>query len=184
MRTALVSALLLLATAAHATAAKPARNYFSDIALVDQNGRQVRLYSDVLEGKTVVIESFFSTCSGTCPLMNATFGKLQNAFARRLGKDVFLVSITVDSENDTPERLKAYAKRVGAKDGWTFLTGTRENVALALRKLGLEVPSREQHKNIFIVGNEPHGLWKKVFGLARADEIIQIVRGVADDKAR
>lgn len=184
MKTFCLSLFVLLATVAHAAAAKPARNYFSDVLLIDQHGKEVRLYSDVLEGRTVVIESFFSTCSGTCPLMNATFGKLQNAFASRLGKDVFLVSITVDSENDTPARLKAYATRVGAKNGWMFLTGSKENVAQALHKLGLQAPKPEQHKNIFIVGNEPQGLWKKVFGLAGADEIIQIVRGVADDTAR
>lgn len=162
----------------------PARKYFSDVELINQDGKTLRFYADVLQGKTVVIESFFSTCSGTCPLMNATFGRIQKALGDRVGKDVVLVSITVDSENDTPAKLKEYAARMGARPGWLFLTGSKTNVEQALGKLGLAVPTREQHKNIFLVGNEPKGLWKKVFGLAKADEIIRIVEGVANDGVR
>lgn len=174
-------AVLLFAFAA-AAENSPAHNYFTDVELTDHNGKPVRLYSDVLQGKTVVIESFFATCTGTCPLMNATFAKIQNAVGDRLGKDVFLVSITVDAENDTPSKLKEYAERMKARPGWMFLTGRKENVATALHKLGLATETREGHKNLFIVGNEPKGVWKKVFGLAKSEEIVEIVQGVMNEK--
>lgn len=174
-------AVSLTASSLGASETSPARKYFSDVELINQDGKRMRFYADVLRGKTVVVESFFSTCSGTCPLMNATFGRIQKALGDRVGKDVVLVSITVDSENDTPAKLKEYAGRMGAGPGWLFLTGSKTNVEQALGKLGLAVPTREQHKNIFLVGNEPKGLWKKVFGLAKADEIIRIVEGVAND---
>lgn len=174
--------LLLLLAFTASLGASPAQNYFSDVVLTDQHGTPVRFYSDVLQGKTVVIESFFSTCTGTCPLMNSTFAKIQNAVGDRLGKDVFLVSITVDPATDTPARLKEYAGHMKARPGWMFLTGTKENVNQALHKLGLAVESRENHKNLFIVGNEPKGLWKKVFGLGKSDEIVALVQGVIQDK--
>ena len=172
----------LLAILAFATslAASPAHNYFTDVVLTDQHGKPVRFYSDVLQGRTVVIESFFTTCTGTCPLMNSTFAKIQNAVGDRLGKDVFLVSITVDPENDTPAKLKEYAAHMKARPGWMFLTGKKENVDQALHKLGLKVNSREEHKNLFLVGNEPKGLWKKVLGLGKSDEIVEIVKGVIE----
>ncbi len=163
-------------------AASPAHNYFTDVQLTDHNGKTVRFYSDVLQGKTVVIESFFTSCTGVCPLMNSTFAKIQNAVGNRLGKDVFLVSITVDAENDTPAKLKEYAAHMKARPGWLFLTGKKENVDQALHKLGLKVNSREEHKNLFLVGNEPKGVWKKVLGLGKADEIVGIVKGVMDEK--
>ena len=174
--------LLVILAFATSLAASPARNYFTDVVLTDQDGKPVRFYSDVLQGKTVVVESFFTTCTGTCPLMNATFAKIQAAVGDRLGKDVFLVSITVDAENDTPAKLKEYAAHMKARPGWMFLTGKKENVAQALHKLGLAVESRESHKNLFIVGNEPKGLWKKIFGLGKADEIVGIVQGVIDER--
>lgn len=175
--------LLFILVFAVSLNASPARNYFTDVVLTDQDGKPVRLYSDVLQGKTVVVESFFSSCTGTCPLMAATFAKIQTAVGDRLGKDVFLVSITVDSENDTPAKLKEYAGRMKARPGWLFLTGKKENVAQALHKLGLGVEARENHKNLFIVGNEPKGLWKKVFGLGKPEEIVGIVQDVINDRA-
>ncbi len=174
--------LFVILVFAMSLGASPAHNYFTDVELTDHNGKQLRFYSDVLQGKTVVIESFFTSCTGTCPLMNSTFAKIQKAVGDRLGKDVFLVSITVDAENDTPKKLKEYAAHMKARPGWMFLTGKKENVDQALHKLGLAVKSREEHKNLFIVGNERTGLWKKVQGLGKPDEIVSIVQGVINDK--
>ncbi|HEX6083578.1 MAG TPA: SCO family protein [Thermoanaerobaculia bacterium] len=174
--------LLVILAFAMSLGASPAHNYFTDVQLTDHNGKSVRFYSDVLQGKTVVIESFFTSCTGTCPLMNSTFAKIQQAVGNRLGKDVFLVSITVDAEHDTPAKLKEYAAHMKARPGWLFLTGRKENVDQALHKLGLKVNSREEHKNLFLVGNEPKGVWKKVLGLGKADEIVGIVKGVMDEK--
>ena len=182
MKKLFVIALLVVATSLTATETSPAQKYFTDVLLTDQDGKPVRFYSDVLQGKTVVVESFFSSCTGTCPIMNATFAKIQNAVGDRLGKDVFLVSITVDAENDTPAKLKEYAGRMKARPGWMFLTGDKKNVDQALHKLGLGVEARENHKNLFIVGNEPKGLWKKVFGLGKPDEIVGIVQGVIQEQ--
>lgn len=173
--------LVILALAASASAT-PALHYFTDVELTNQDGKTVRFYSDVLQGRTVVVESFFTTCTGTCPLMNATFAKIQKAVGPRLGKDVFLVSITVDPDHDTPAKLKEYAAHMKARPGWMFLTGKKENVEQALHKLGLKVGSREEHKNLFLVGNEPKGLWKKVLGLGKADEIVSIVQGVIENR--
>jgi cytochrome oxidase Cu insertion factor (SCO1/SenC/PrrC family) len=152
------------------------------VELLDQDGRKVRFYTDMLKGKTVVINAFFTTCTGVCPPMNRNMEKIQAALGARIGRDVFLVSITVDPLTDTPPRLKEYAQRFHAGAGWTFLTGKKENVDWALHKLGQYVESKDDHSTIIIVGNEATGLWKKAFGLATADELIKIVQTVADDK--
>jgi len=159
-----------------------AQKYFSDVELLDQDGRKVRFYSDVLKGKTVVINAFFTTCTSVCPPMNRTMEKIQAALGERVGKDVFLVSITVDPETDTPARLKEYAAKFHAGPGWTFLTGKKENLDWALYKLGQYVESKDDHKTVIIVGNEATGLWKKAFGMAKAEDLVEIVKGVANDK--
>jgi len=159
-----------------------AHHYFTDVELIDQDGRPRRLYSDLLAGKTVVVDSFFSSCTGSCPAVAATLAKLQTALGDRLGRDVVLLSLSVDPRTDTPARLKEYAARLGARPGWYFLTGSKENVELALRKLGQYSERKEDHTNLLIVGNERTGLWKKVFGLAKPEEILAIVQGVLDDR--
>ncbi|HEX7331859.1 MAG TPA: SCO family protein [Pyrinomonadaceae bacterium] len=159
-----------------------AEKYFSDVELITQDGQKVRFYSDVLKNKVVVINTFFTTCKNICPPMNRNFERIQEALGDRLGKDVFLVSITVDPETDTPTRLKEYGQRFHARPGWLFLTGKKENVDWALYKLGQYVETKDEHNSIFIIGNEPKGLWKKAMGLAKAEELIRIVEDVIADR--
>ncbi|HEX8424438.1 MAG TPA: SCO family protein [Pyrinomonadaceae bacterium] len=165
------------ASAMRATAQK----YFTDVELINQNGERMRLYSDVLKDRVVVINAFFATCQGSCLPMNRNLEKVQAAFKERLGKDLYIVSISVDPTVDTPAILKDYAKKLSAAPGRLFLTGEKANVDLALRKLGQYVAQREQHTNIFIIGNERTGLWKKAFGLAQPEELIKIVESVLND---
>jgi protein SCO1/2 len=160
------------------------QKYFSDVELVDQDGRKLRFYSDVLKGKTVVINAFFTSCTSVCPPMNRNMEKIQAAFGERVGKDIFLVSISVDPTTDTPPRLKEYAKRFHAGAGWTFLTGEKKNVDWALYKIGQYVEDKQDHTTVIIVGNEATGLWKKAFGMAKAEELVQIVKSVADDNSK
>ncbi len=160
----------------------PAQKYFTDVELVNQDGERVRFYTDVLKGRTVVVNAFFTACTSVCPPMNRSMEKIQAALGERVGRDVFLVSITVDPGADTPPRLKEYARRFHAGPGWVFLTGRKENLDWALYRLGQYVESREDHKTVIIVGNEATGLWKKALGIAKAEELLQIVESVANDK--
>ncbi|HEX8456583.1 MAG TPA: SCO family protein [Pyrinomonadaceae bacterium] len=168
--------------AAPAGEASAAQKYFTDVELINQNGERMRLYSDVLKDHVVIVNAFFATCQGSCLPMNRNLEKLQTAFKERMGKDLYIVSISVDPTVDTPQALKEYAKKLNAVPGRLFLTGKKENVDWALYKLGQYVEQREQHTNIFIIGNERTGLWKKAFGLAQADELEKVVRSVLDDK--
>ena len=159
----------------------PALKYFTDVELINQDGAKLRFYSDLLKGHTVVIIPFFATCTNVCPPMNATMRKIQQALGSRVGKEIYLISITVDPVNDTPERLKEYAAKFHAEPGWYFVTGKPENVNLALQKLGQYVPDKNDHSTIMIIGNEATGLWKKAFALSPASALVTIIEGVAND---
>ena len=165
-----------------AAAESPARKYFTDVVLLNQNGERMRLYSDLLQGKVVIINSFFATCQGSCLPMNRNLEKVQEALGDHVGKDVFIISISVDPEVDTPASLKEFAKKLHARPGWYFLTGDRQSVDFALNKLGQYVNNKQDHLNIFIIGNERTGLWKKAFGLARSDELVKVVESVLNDQ--
>ncbi|HET9228135.1 MAG TPA: SCO family protein [Thermoanaerobaculia bacterium] len=160
----------------------PAQSYFGDIPLLNQDGETMRLYSDLIRGRTVVIDVMFTGCTGACPVMSRTFAKVQDWLGDRLGKDVYLISISVDPVNDTPEKLKAYAAGFNARPGWFFLTGKPEDVQAALGKLGQAVETREAHQNLFLIGNDRTGLWKKAMGLAAPEEILPIVDSVVNDR--
>lgn len=156
--------------------------YFSDVELINQDGQKMRFYSDVLKNKVVIINSFFTTCTSACPPIHRNFEKVQEALGDRLGKEAFLVSITVDPETDTPPRLKEYSRRFHAREGWLFLTGKKENVDWALYKLGQYVEKKDEHTTIVIIGNEPKGLWKKASGLAKPDDLLKVIEDVINNR--
>lgn len=160
----------------------PGHKYFTDVLLVNQNGEKMRFYSDLLKGKVVIINSFFGTCKGSCLPMNRNLEKVQEALGERIGKDVHIISISVDPLVDTPPTLREYAKKLHARPGWYFLTGDKQNVDFALNKLGQFVSDKQDHLNIIIIGNERTGLWKKAFGLAKSDEIVKVVESVLNDQ--
>jgi protein SCO1/2 len=160
-----------------------AQKYFSDVELIDQDGKPRRFYSDLLKGKTVVVNAFFTTCTSVCPPMTRNLEKVQEALGERFGRDVFFISISVDPEMDTPARLKDYAAKFHAKPGWMFLTGKKENVDWALYKLGQYVEDKNDHTTGIIIGNEATGLWKKALGIAPPADLIKVVASVADDKS-
>ena len=191
----LATAMLIAAavTTAAAAGAQPAnapghdtaaRSYFTDVVLINQDGREMRLYSDLLKDRVVIISAMFTDCEGVCPVTMGNLKKIQKWLGPRLGDDVHLLSLTVDRKTDSPERLKQYAESFKAGQGWHFLTGTPENIDFALRKLGLWVQNREGHASQFLIGNVPTGLWKKAHGMADIDSLLEIVDSVLDDRLK
>lgn len=165
-----------------ARAVEAARDYFTDVELVNQHGEPMRFYSDLIRGKVVVINTIFTTCTGICPLMSRSFEKLQERAGERMGDDVHLVSITVDPETDTPERLREFGERFHAGDGWYFLTGDPDDLEQVLGRLGQWVETPETHQGIVLMGNDRTGLWKKAFGLASSQELLEVFESVLDDR--
>jgi protein SCO1/2 len=187
-----VLALATTAAAAMAPAAaaerpaqqrETARSYFTDTVLVDQHGKEVRFYSDLMDGKVVVIDSMFTTCVAVCPVISKKMKAIAEAAGDRLGRDVQLISISVDPAADTPAKLRDYATRNGAPaKGWSFLTGSPDNVQTVLGKLGFAVEDKDAHSTLVLMGNERTGLWKKANGLASPAELVEIFESVLDDR--
>jgi protein SCO1 len=132
---------------------------FPNVTLRTQDNRQVRFYDDVVKGKVVVINFIFTTCTELCPLTTAKLANLQQALGEHAGRDVFLVSLSVDPEHDTPAVLKRYADRFHAGAGWTFLTGKAADIELIQRRLGAYPTDGTPHTGMAVYGNEASGAW-------------------------
>ena len=137
-----------------------------DVELLDQDGRKVRFYSDLVKGKTVAINFIFTTCTTICPPLGATFARVQKELGERAGRDVRLISVSVDPATDTPERLKAWGEKFKAGPGWTFVTGAKPQVDELLRALGRDVQPAQDHSPTVLVGNDAKGQWTRAYGLA------------------
>jgi protein SCO1 len=156
-----------------ALTADPARTQIPDISVLDQNGKRRHFYSDLVQGKVVAINFVYTACTTICPPLGATFGKLQKTLGERVGKDVFLISISVDPVTDTPERLRSWGAQFGAKAGWTLVTGDKTELNRLLRALGSDAASPENHSPMVLIVNDKAALWKRVYGLGSTAALTQ-----------
>lgn len=140
-----------------------ARNYFTDTELTTHEGDKVRFYSDVLDGRIVMINAMYTDCIGACPLVTQKLSQVSRELGDLYGKDIHFVSISIDPENDTPEALSEFAMEQSVNlDGWTFLTGTKQKIENVVKKIGLYTPNKEEHKALILLGNTRTGQWQKV----------------------
>jgi protein SCO1 len=142
------------------------KDYFPNVELIDQDGRKVRFYDDLIKDKVVAINFIYTHCGDSCPAETASLKKVHKLLGDRVGKDIFFYSISIDPDHDTPKVLKEYSERFNVGLGWSFLTGKKSDITLIRTKLGLyRQTSGEQklseHKVNYIVGNEATGQWMK-----------------------
>jgi len=106
-----------------------ARDYFTNLELVNQDGETVRFFDDVLKDKVVVINFVFTNCEGACPLITQKLTIVRDMMEGQIGNPIHFVSLSLDPERDTPAALKKFAQAQHADhDGWVFLTGKPENL--------------------------------------------------------
>lgn len=136
-------------------------DYFPNVPLVTQDGKTVRFYDDLMKDKKVLVNFIFALCDKACPLDTAKMAEIQKLLGDRVGRDVFMYSITLDPEHDTPEKLKAYAAEFGAGPGWLFLTGKRADIDKVRFKFG-DRGKKEEHANTVRVGDVARGQWMRL----------------------
>jgi cytochrome oxidase Cu insertion factor (SCO1/SenC/PrrC family) len=137
--------------------AKPKRDpqaYFTDLELLTQDGQKVRFYSDVLKGRMVVINTIFTNCKDACPLITEQMNKVRAQLGDIFGKEIYFISISSDPLRDTPKAMKKFAAKNKADvPGWIWLTGSKENVAHILKKLGQWSEQVEAHSTVLVAWN-------------------------------
>ena len=163
--------------------ANATRMHIPDTELLDQNGRKIHFYTDLVKGQTVVINFIFTTCTTICPPLGATFARVQKELGDKVGRDVRFISISVDPATDTPERLKAWGAKFHAGEGWTLLTGNKPQVDELLRALGASSARREDHSPTVLIGNDAHGIWTRSYGLANTSQLVQIINDAMAGKS-
>lgn len=163
------------------------RQHFPDVVLTTQDGKQVRFYQDLLKDKIVAINFMYTQCpEGSCPITTHNLVRAQKILRdrvgpNRLGKDIFMYSISLDPQHDTPAVLKKYAQMHGAGPGWLFLTGKPADIELLRRKLGYVDlnPAIDKDKTSHIgnvrYGNERLQEWSVVPGMAHPEVIAESI---------
>jgi cytochrome oxidase Cu insertion factor (SCO1/SenC/PrrC family) len=151
--------------------------------LFDQNGKKLRL-QDLLNDNVVVINFIYTSCSAFCGMQAASFARLQKFLAGRNAGRVNLISITTDPKNDTPARLKKWARDFGWKPGWMLLTGRPEELDPVLFALTGDRGGGGMHSTIALIANASRGIWIRTDALAPPEELAAAIDQVRNDQPK
>jgi len=155
--------------------------YFPNFELTTHEGKKVRFYDDLIKDKIVVINFMYAQCEGICVPVTQNLKRVQNLLGKRVGRDIFMYSITLKPDEDTPEKLKHYVQMHKLKPGWTFLTGKSDEIALLRKKLGFSDAKAKLDKDVtnhigmIRYGNEAHQWWAMCPGQANPPWIVESI---------
>jgi protein SCO1/2 len=135
--------------------------YFTNVEVTTHEGKTVRFYDDLIKGKRVVINFVYLSCTDICPLSTSRMAQIRQRLGDEVGRDVFIYTITMDPERDTPEVMKTYADAFGAGNGWLFVTGKPEELAMIRYRLGDRSRKLSEHRNDLVLGNDVTGDWSR-----------------------
>jgi protein SCO1/2 len=158
--------------------------YFSNVTLTTHEGNKVRFYDDLIRGKIAVINMMYAQCEGICPTMTANLVRVQELLGERVGRDIFMYSITLLPEQDTPQDLREYAGMHGVKPGWLFLTGARADIQRLRTRLGFFDPNpvidrnKSTHTGMVRIGNDVYDRWTMSPALAAPEQIVATINHV------
>ena len=187
MLVSLSAATVAVASTASAdtTAAEAkARNYFTNLEVVDQDGQRLNFYDDVLKDKVVAINFIFTNCQGACPLMTKNLTFVRDMMGGEVGKSVHFVSISIDPLRDTPAAMKAFAQTHDADHaGWTWVTGDPDNLAAIVKKLGSYTDDPEAHTTQMLAANVRTAHWTKIAPNVPPQGIVERLKMLIEEDA-
>lgn len=152
-----------------------------DVRVYDQNGKALNFYTDLIKGRNVAINFIFTTCTNVCPVLTATFRRVQVELEKSQS-DIKLISVSVDPAVDTPERLRDFASKFKVGPGWTFVTGEKTEIDSLLQRLGAGVGNKNDHTSMILVGNDPADVWTRTYGLSSPSVLLKVMTDTSSHK--
>jgi len=141
------------------------------VHLVRDDGRSVSLPEEMNDGRPVVLNFIFTTCSSVCPLMSQVFAQFQQKLGAERDK-VHLMSISIDPEEDTPARLREYARKFHAGPEWQHYTGTIEASKATQQAFGVYLGDKMSHAVVTLLRAAPGQPWRRIDGFLTPDALL------------
>ena len=148
-----------------------------DVQVITQKGERLRFNSELLKGRVAIVTGFFTSCTSMCPITQESLAHVAKLLGPRLGKDVIIVSLSVDAENDTPARMKAWGEKFHIGAGWTLATGNKADMQILLKSLGLAVDLPQRHQSLLMIGNEASG-WVRISSWTPAEKLATLANSM------
>jgi len=141
------------------------------IQLINMKNEKVSLKDELISDEPILVNFIFTTCTTICPIMAATFSEIQRLLSKE-STSVKMVSISIDPEHDTPEKLRAFAKKFNAGEKWHFLTGNLENIIKSLKALDAYRGNKMNHVPVTLLRASANSDWVRIEGLTSAKDLV------------
>jgi len=161
----------LLAVATASTVSRSTVSYEApDVTLVRADGKSVSLPRELDDGRPVLLNFIFTTCSSICPLTSRTLEEFQRKLGREASR-VHLMSISIDPEQDTPARLSEYARKFHAGPEWQYYTGSVAASIAAQRAFDVYRGEKMSHTAVTLMRSAPGKPWLRIEGFVTPEEL-------------
>jgi protein SCO1/2 len=143
--------------------------------LVRQDGTKTTLSKELEGSKPTVLAFFYTSCTTVCPVTSQILAGTQSL----LGKDLQgarIISISIDPEYDTPERLTAYAKKFDARPQWLHYTGTMQDSIAAQKVFGAYRGDKMNHVPLIFINGGGKKSWVQLQGFPTAEQVVKEFR--------
>ncbi len=154
-----------------AVSAREASYSIPNVTVTRQDGKKVSLASVVDDGRPVVLNFIYTSCTAICPVTTQTFSQ----FRELVGKDregINMISVSIDPEHDTPERLTAYAKQFSGAGTWTYLTSSSPDAIAIQKAFDSYRGDKMNHAPTTFMRTAPGKPWTRIDGFAQADQLV------------
>jgi protein SCO1/2 len=148
------------------------------VRLVRDDGKAVSLPDELNDGRPVILNFIYTTCTTVCPLTSRTFEQFQEMLGEERN-GVHMISISIDPEQDTPERLAAYARKYEAAPQWHFYTGTSEASLTSQRAFDVYRGDKMNHSPVTLLRSAPGKSWLRIEGFASAEDLLREYRALS-----
>lgn len=147
-----------------------ARYSIPNVNLVRDDGKSVALAAELDDGRPVVLNFIYTSCTTICPLSSQVFEQFQEDLGST-HEPVHMVSISIDPEQDTPARLRSYAAQFHAKRGWDHYSGTLASIVAVQKAFNVYRGVKMSHTPLTLLRAAPDKPWVRFDGFARVGDL-------------
>jgi|CXWL01.1.fsa_nt_gi protein SCO1/2 len=143
-----------------------------DVSVVRQDGKKLSFLKELDDGRPVIMNFVFASCSAICPMLSHIFSKVQGQLEKE-GQKFHLVSISIDPENDTPAKLTEYAHKFEAGANWDFYTGTVQSSIAIQKAFNAYRGDKMNHSSVMVMRSAPGKKWVRLDGFVSPAVVIR-----------
>jgi len=148
-----------------------------EVRLVRADGERVSLARELDDGRPVLLNFIFTTCSSVCPLASQTFAQFRDRLGTQVS-GVHLMSISIDPEQDTPARLREYARKYHAGPEWQYYTGSLDASLAVQRAFDVYRGDKMSHTAVTLMRAAPGKPWLRIEGFVTPDDLVRDYRSL------